>query len=60
MSEQVDRPSLQSLGKDGVVGVGARAHADVPSLLVSEVERKKEKKTCKNNISLCEFPTLGD
>lgn len=39
MSEQVDWPSLQSLGKDGVVGVGTRAHADVPSLRVSEMKK---------------------
>lgn len=44
MSEQVDGPSLQSLGKDGVVGVCARAHADVPSLRVSEMEKEKKNK----------------
>lgn len=61
MSEQVDWPSLQSLGKDGVVGVGTRAHADVPSLRVSEMKRKKNvKKNCNDNISLCKFPKLGD
>lgn len=32
MSKQVDRPSLQSFRKDSVVGVGTRAHADVPGL----------------------------
>lgn len=59
MSEQVDWPSLQSLGKDGVVGVGTRAHADVPSLRVSEM-KKKNVKNCNDNISLCKFPKLGD
>lgn len=34
MSEQVDWPSLQSLWKDGVVGVGTRAHTDVPGLSI--------------------------
>lgn len=38
MSEQVDWPSLQSLGKDGVVGVGTCAHADVPGLRVSKIK----------------------
>lgn len=36
MSEQVHRPALQSFWEDGVVGVGAGAHADVPSLDTSK------------------------
>lgn len=38
MSKQVDWPSLQSLRKHSVVGVGARAHADVPGLDTSRLK----------------------
>lgn len=53
ISEQVDWPSLQSLGKDGVVGVGTRAHADVPSLRVSEMKKKKKCKKIATTTSHC-------
>lgn len=32
MCKQVDWPALQSLRKDGVIGVGAGTHTDVPGL----------------------------
>ena len=35
MSEQVDWPALQSFRKDGVIGVGTGAYADVPGLNTS-------------------------
>lgn len=38
MSKQLNRPSLQSFRKDGVVGVGTSAHADVPGLHVSKLK----------------------
>lgn len=38
MSKQVNRPSLQSFWKDGVVSVGTSADADVPGLDVSRLK----------------------
>lgn len=58
MSEQVDWPSLQSLGKDGVVGVGTRAHADVPSLRVSEMKKQKCKKLQRQHLTV-QVPKTG-
>lgn len=40
MSEQVDRPSLQSFRKDGVVGVGTSANTDVPGLDTSRLKHE--------------------
>lgn len=36
LGKQVDWPALQSFRKDGVIGVGTRAHTDVPGLNTSE------------------------
>lgn len=36
MSKQVDWPSFQSFREDGVIGVGTRAHTDVPGLDTSK------------------------
>lgn len=36
MSKQFDWPSLQSFREDGVIGVGTRAHTDVPGLDTSK------------------------
>lgn len=44
--EQVDRPTLQSLWKDGVVSVGASTHGNVPCLQ-DEREKKWIENTCR-------------
>ena len=40
MSKQLDWPALQSFRKDGVVGVGTGAHADVPGLNTSKTKNE--------------------